>query len=174
MPSDSAELHRVLERSRRRIVHVFAAAAIVHLAVAAVVVANASSGRASEVAWCAAAGAMLGGAGWLWYRARVRAIAHLIAAVGGGASLYRCEMTHWWISHVIPIGYRVDMVAVDAANARDYLAFGFWRQRDAEQLLALVGAHMVAGPLPPIEVALWRPAGRGDGLPPAKARAKRS
>lgn len=174
MPPDTDELRGVLERSRRRVVHVFAGALILHVTVSIVVIATTSSGLASEIEWCVVAGAIIGAAGLLWHHARVRAIEHLIAGIARGESLYRCEVTHWWINYVIPIGYRVDMVAVDAANARRPLSFGFWRRQQAEQLVSLLQANLVAGPLPPIQLTLWRPSVRGDEtkLPIATARVR--
>jgi hypothetical protein len=171
---DPSELRTVLERSRMRVVHVFVGAAAIHVAVASAVIATASSGLTSEIEWCVVAGAVVASAGWLWHRARVRAIEQLISAIARGSSLYRCVVTHLWGYRVIPLGYQVEMVAVDAAKARTPLVFGFWRRQDAEQLVALLRAHLVAGPLPPIELTLWRPAGRGDGakLPTATARVR--
>jgi hypothetical protein len=158
----------VLERSRKRVVHVVVAAAIVHVAVSTILLATASSQLAPELAWCVAVAVVLGAVGALWYRARIRAIARLLAAVEAGAKLYRCEVTHVVGYHVIPLGYHVDLVAVDAANTRTAFAFGFWGRPDAERLHALLQPYAVAGPLPPFQITMWRPGGRG--LPVAKAR----
>jgi hypothetical protein len=174
VPVDLVELRAILERSRKRVIHIFAGATIALFPVELVGIVAAPSGFVAAVAWSVVASAVVIVVGWLWHRARARAIERLLAAIARGASLYRCEVTQWWFHRVIPIGYGVEMYAVDATKAREHLAFGFWWRRDVDRLMALVQDHVVAGPLPPIEVTLWRPAARGEGkaLPVAKARVR--
>lgn len=170
MPVDLDELRDVLERARSRVVGIIAG---VGVAVLGTDLVAASAGvDAGALVWFGVSGLVVGAVAWLWYRARARAIAQLVLAVERGAALYGCEVTRVLLNYVIPCGYEVQMWAVDAAKTREHLAFGFWRRRDAERLVALVQPHRVAGPLPPIEVTLWRPSGRRDGtaLPTATAR----
>lgn len=172
MPGDLDELRTVLHLARNRTVNIIAGAAIVVFACN--LAAAALSPSTSSIAWFLVSTVIVGVIGCLWYRARVRAFERIVSAVENGASLYGCEVTRVLLNYVVPCGYEVEMWVVDAAQAREHVVLGFWRRRDAERLVSLVQAHLVAGPLPPIEVTLWRPAGRGDKatLPRAKARVR--
>jgi hypothetical protein len=166
------DVRTALRPSQARIVHVVVAFGLLVLCFELMGIVAGAAGSRQAIEWFTALCVGTTAGGWLWRRHRARQIDRLVAAVRNKESLYRCSLTRMvlvsWAG--IPLGYEVDMYAVDAANMRDHLAFGFWRKRQAELLLSLLRDRMAEGPPPPIELALWRPAGRGSALPRAQAR----
>ena len=134
------ELRDALAPSVRRVkgMMVGASVAMVGISVAALQV----GGHAVDVAkWFVGCGLVIAVA-IAWHRWHQRLCEKMIAAAVAGSSVRVSELVRKMIGGIIPYGYMVEVEVREKANAlASHVFITFWRQQDAERLMAVISGE---------------------------------